>query len=405
MPIESIQRWVEQNPALAPWVLGGVFVALGLVLYMIARFLIARALLYVAARTENRYDDIIVKELRPFRLAWLAPLLVIYYFAGLLPEATELIRQIVLFLILWLAIVTTNSLLNAVNTIYEASRYYRGESIQGYLDLIKIILILVGITVTISIFTGKSVLVLLSGLGAVMAILILIFRDTILSFVASVQIQSQDLINEGDWLEVPSYGADGEVVNISLHSVKIQNWDKTFTVVPTYKLVEVPYKNWRGMRECGARRLKRAIHLDVTSVKFCDRQLLERLQKIALLKDFVADKLALSEASDGRTGDGVNPFEQCTNLDAFREYVTNYLRLRPDIHKEEMTLLVRQFAPGPQGLPLEIYGFTKTTDWATYEAIQAEIFSHLAAVVPLFDLRLFQGSRQSGGFESQPARR
>jgi len=405
MLIESIRAWVDQNPVLAPWVLIAAFVVLGLLLYLIARFLIARALLFVARRTENRYDDIVVEELRPFRLAWLAPLLVIYCSASLLPEATEVIRRIVLFFILWLVIVTTNSLLNAVNTIYESSDYYHGESIQGYLDLIKIILILVGITVTISLFTGKSVLVLLSGLGAAMAILILVFRDTILSFVASVQIQAQDLINEGDWIEVPSYGADGEVVNISLHSVKVQNWDKTFTVIPTYKLVEVPYKNWRGMEESGARRLKQAIHLDVTSVKFCDRELLERLQKIDLIKDFVADKLALSEPPHGGAGDGLDLSEQCTNLDVFREYVGSYLRLRPDICKEDMTLLVRQFAPGPQGLPLEIYGFTKTTDWARYETIQAEIFSHLAAVVPLFDLRLFQGSRQSGGPGPSPVRR
>ena len=393
MQLDKIQNWINQNPALAPWVIGGAFVVLGLATYLIARFLIARILLYVATRTENKYDDIIVEELRPFRLAWIALLLTIYYFAGLLPEATGLIRHIVSFLILWLLIVTANSLLNAVNAIYEGSSFYRGESIQGYLDLAKIILILVGITVTISLFTGKSPLVLLSGLGAAMAILVLIFRDTILCFVASVQIQSQDLINEGDCIEVPSYGADGDVLNISLHSVKIQNWDKTFTVIPTYKLVEVPYKNWRGMEESGGRRVKRAIHLDVTSIKFCDRELLERLQKIDLIKDFVAARLAASEPSDGEGGNNADPFQQCTNLDAFREYVANYLKLRPDIHKEGMTLLVRQLAPSPTGLPLEVYGFTKTTDWIEYETIQAETFSHLVAAAPQFDLRLFQGSR------------
>jgi miniconductance mechanosensitive channel len=393
MTYQDIQQWVELNPVLAPWVVGVAMVVAGLVLYLAVRSLIARSLVYLASRTENKYDDIVVDKLRPYRFAWIAPLLVIYYFAGLLPNSADLIRDIILFLIVWLVIITINSLLNAVNAIYEASRFYRGDSIQVYIDLIKILLIVVGIILSISWFTGKSPLVLLSGLGAMMAILLLIFHDTILSFVAGLQIQSNDLVNEGDWIEVPSYEADGEVLNISLHSIKVQNWDMTITVIPTYKLVETPYKNWRGMQEAGGRRIKRSIHIDVTSVRFCDEGMIRHFREIDLLKGYIESELASLE--QWNRDHKVNPASplngrQLTNVNAFREYVCAYLKSRQDLHQDKMTLLVRQLEPGPSGLPIEVYAFAKTVDWIEYENIQADIFGHLVAAVSEFSLRVFQ---------------
>jgi miniconductance mechanosensitive channel len=393
MTYQDIQQWVELNPVLAPWVLGAVMAVVGLVLYLVVRSLLARSLIYLASRTENKYDDILVDKLRPYRFTWIAPLLVIYYFAGLLPSSVDVIRNIILFLIVWLVIITLNSLLNAANAIYEASRFYRGDSIQVYIDLVKIILVLVGIIMSISWFTGKSPLVLLSGLGAMMAVLLLVFHDTILSFVAGLQIQSNDLVNEGDWIEVPSYGADGEVLNISLHSVKVQNWDKTITVIPTYKLVEAPYKNWRGMQEAGGRRIKRSIHIDVTSVRFCDEAMISRFREIDLIKEYVETELARIEQWNREHN--VNPRSpvngrRLTNLNAFREYVSAYLRSRQDLHQDNMTLLVRQLEPGPSGLPIEVYAFTTSVDWIEYEGIQAGIFGHLVAAVPEFGLRVFQ---------------
>jgi miniconductance mechanosensitive channel len=393
MNYQDIQQWVELNPVLAPWVVGTVMVLAGIVLYLVVRFVIARTLFYLANRTANKYDDIIVAKLRPYRFAWIAPLLVIYYFAGLLPNSAGLIRDIILFLIAWLVIITLNSLLNGVNAIYEASSFYRGDSIQVYIDLIKILLVLVGIVLSTSWFTGKSPLVLLSGLGALMAVLLLIFHDTILSFVAGLQIQSNDLVNEGDWIEVPSYDADGEVLNISLHSVKVQNWDMTLTVIPTFKLVEAPFKNWRGMQEAGGRRIKRSIHVDVTSVRFCDEDMISRLRKIDLIKNYVeAELAALEQWNREHHANPCSPVNgrQITNLSAFREYVSAYLRSRADLHQDKMTLLVRQLEPGPSGLPIEVYAFTTTVDWIEYEEIQAEIFGHLVAAVPEFGLRLFQ---------------
>lgn len=392
MTAEDVQALLDLDPTLMPWVLGGAVVVLSVVVFLIARYFIAQGLVYLSTRTKNEYDDVIVDKLRPFRFAWVAPLLVIYYLAGLLPDAAQLIRQAVLLIILWLVVLTINSILNGVNAIYEASDRYRGVSIQGYLDLVKLILVAGALIVTASVLTGQSPVVLLSGLGVVMALLVLMFRDTVLSFVASLQINSNDLVREGDWIEMPSFGADGSVMNISLHTVKVQNWDKTITVIPTYKLLEAPFRNWRGMEESGGRRIKRAIYVDLNTVRFCDREALERFKNIDLIEDYLAAKLSAGgqTVSASANPGSLSTAPQITNMEVFQAYVSSYLRNRPDLHQEEMILLVRQLAPGPTGLPLEIYAFTKTVEWAAYEAIQAEILDHLLGAMPLFDLRVFQ---------------
>ena len=393
MTVESIQLWLNQNPDLAPWAVLGAMLLGSVVVYLIARSLIARGLVYLAQRTESTYDDLVVEELRPYRFAWIAPLLIIYFLAPYLPGGADLVQQIVLFLILWLAIITVNSLLNAVNAIYEASPYYHGEPIQGYLDLVKILLILGAGVVTVSLFTGESPLVLLSGLGALTAVIILVFRDTILSFVASLQIRSNDLILEGDWIEIPSYGADGDVLNIALHTVTIQNFDKTISVIPTYKLLDSPYKNWRGMEESGGRRIKRSISIDLNCIEFCDQAMIERLQKIDLIEGYMQAQLA--EIEQWNVEQNVSPdnplnSRQITNAEAFRAYVIGYLKSRQDLHQEGMTMLVRQLPTSPTGMPIEVYAFSKSTVWAEYEATQADIFDHLLASLPQFGLRVFQ---------------
>jgi miniconductance mechanosensitive channel len=392
MTAEDVQALIDLDPSLMPWALGGAVAIMSVMVFLVARYFIARSLVYLSLRTDNRYDDVIVEKLRPFRFAWVAPLLVIYYLAGLLPEGAQFIRQVVLLLILWLVVITINSILNGVNAVYEASEVFRGVSIQGYLDLAKLVLVVAALVVTASVFTGQSPVVLLSGLGVVMTLLALMFRDTILSFVASIQINSSDLVREGDWIEMPSYEADGSVMNISLHTVKVQNWDKTITVIPTYKLMETPFRNWRGMEESGGRRIKRAIHVDLNSIKFCDRATLERFSDIDLVRGYLEAKLsAFEQTGSGPVSvDGASTTPQVTNMQVFQAYVTNYLKGRPDLHQEGMTLLVRQLDPGPTGLPLEVYAFTKTVDWQEFEAIQAEITDHLVGALPQFDLRVFQ---------------
>ncbi len=389
MNLEAIQTWINENPYLA--LLGAVVVSYFLNLF--TRLIFGRLIRSFAKRTENIYDDLIVDKLHPYRVAWLIPLLFLYVFSGYALDQDDLFGKLILFLIIWVVVYSLTLLLNGLNEVYEMRPSYSGVSIQGYLDLVKILFVIIGIIISISLFTGESPVGLLSGLGALTAVLLLIFRDTILSLVASIQIASNDLIKEGDWIEVPGYGADGDVLDMSLHAIKVQNWDKTITVVPTYKMVEVAYKNWRGMSESGGRRIKRSIMLDIGSIKFCDKAMLEDLLKIDMIKDYLISKLLeIEDFIHSKDGHSDSPLDgpQITNSEIFRAYIAAYLRGRDDIHQEGLTFLVRSLAPDRHGLPIELYIFTKTIDWIDYENIQAEIFEHLLAIAPVFDLRVFQ---------------
>lgn len=390
--IENIQDWLAKNPEInnVITIIGVLFLIV--VAYIIAYRLLARGLIYLAGRTQSKYDDIVVARINPRRLAIAVPLFVIYFYAYLIPQGEQVIQNLMLFLLLWLGILTSNGLLDAINDIYELRRGATGAAITGYLDIVKILNLLVGIILSISIFTGKSPLGLLAGLGAITAVLLLIFRDTILAFMASVQISTNDLVVEGDWLEVPSYNADGEVIDISLHQIKIQNWDKTISFIPTHKLLESSYKNWRGMSESGGRRIKRAIHLDLHSIRFCDEAMLEGFKRLPLVSEHIDEKLnEIRELYEARGMDMEDPINapRLTNASIYRAYIHAYIHNHPLI-RQDLTVLVRQLDPGPMGLPIEIYVFTNTTDWVEYEDIQANIFDHLLAVVPEFELRVFQ---------------
>jgi miniconductance mechanosensitive channel len=394
MIVESIDLWLASNPAVAPWVLLGTALALNVLVFLIARNLIARGLVYLTERSTTKVDDVLVRYMRPYRFAWLAPLLLSYHLATWAPEWTGWLQSVILVGILWLVVITFIGLFTAINVIYESGSSYRGVSIQSYLDLGKLLTLAVGIILTAAQITGKSPIVLLSGLGAVTAVLVLVFHDTLLSFVASLQIQSHDLVREGDWIEMPAYEADGVVANVALHTVKVQNWDNTITVVPTHKLLDTPYRNWRGMTESGGRRIKRAITIDLNSVAFCNSEMIHRFREIGLIQGYVEAQLAKVAAGGGRDeacSRDVCAEHELTNVGVFRTYMTAYLQSRQDLHQEEpMPILVRQLDQGPNGLPLEVYAFTRTTAWDAYEAIQAEIFEHLVAAAPAFGLKVFQ---------------
>ncbi|MFC1936195.1 mechanosensitive ion channel family protein [Chloroflexota bacterium] len=389
MTIDTITNWINQNPLPG----FGVVLLASVVCFFIARLVIARGLVSISERTKTEYDDIIVEHLRPFRVAWIVPLLMLNFFAYLLPNFATIIQTSAQFLILWIITGALVALITALNQIYESSPIYKGVSIQSYLDILKILLILVGLIMSISLFTGESPLVLLSGLGALTAVLLLIFRDTILAFVASLQIASNDLFKEGDWLEVPGFGADGDVIDITLHAIKIQNFDKTITVIPTNKVTEVAFKNWRGMQESGGRRIKRSLYVDINSIDFCTPEQIEEFKQVSLLKDYLEEREKEIEqhnlAHEVDTSMILNG-RQFTNIGIFRKYIEEYLRENPKLHQAGMTMLVRQLAPSAQGLPLEIYTFAKTTVWADYELIQADMFDHLVAASRFFGLRLFQ---------------
>ena len=389
MTVEQFQDWLSRDPFVT---ISAAVTAL-LLLFLISRNIIARGIIHISTRTQTKVDDILVKHLKPLRIAWLAPFLAIYLFSYLLPEYQEYIEKGALFIILWIAAVTLTSLLTAFNEIYESRSDFKGVSIQSYLDIAKILIMAVALILSVSLLSGQSPVVLLTGLGAITAVLLLVFQNTILSLVASVQINSMDLIKEGDWIDVPSYGADGDVLNISLHTIKVQNFDMTTTVIPTHKMMDVAYKNWRGMRDAGGRRIQRPIRIDMTSMKICDDAMLEELGKIDLIHDHLEKRINEIKAYQVEHADHYDSAldgPQITNTELFRVYIESYLKCREDIHHQGLPFLIRSLEPTPTGLPIEIYVFTKTTKWEEYEAIQSEIFDHLLAAAGHFKLRVFQ---------------
>jgi len=382
----------ENSQAMAMVITAAGVLTLSVIAYLVAHHFILKALKKIVHKTKTGLDDLLFQDIILRRLSYLAPIIVIYSSASLFTSAKEIIFKASFALLAWLILLVIGGVLTTLNDMYVTLDISRGRPIKGYIQVVKLFVYCVGSIIIISSLVGRSPLTLLGGFGAMTAVLLLIFRDTILSFIASLQITSNDLVRMGDWIEVPKFGADGDVMDIALHTVKIQNWDKTITVIPTHKLIDETFKNWRGMAQSGGRRIKRSILMDIESIKICDDALVERLEKIHLITDYVQDKLQeLEEYNVEQQVDISSPVNgrRMTNIGTFRAYVVAYLRHHKKIH-QQMTFLVRQLPPGPNGLPLEIYVFTNDTAWANYEAIQADIFDHILAVVPEFDLRVFQ---------------
>lgn len=394
--LESIEKYLTEYPMLSTvlQILGVILLAV--ISYFITKKVIIRILQSVVRRTKTKYDDILLNETILRRASYLAPLIVVYRFSYIITTAHEFVSVLTEAATILLIIITIGTFLTAVNEAYDVATN-RERPIKGYIQVIKIILYIIGGIFIIGLLTGRDLIELLAGIGALTAVLILVFKDTILSFIASIQITSYGLIKLGDWIEVPSYGADGDVIDIALHTVKVRNFDKTITTVPTYKLIEGSFKNWRGMQETGGRRIKRAVHIDLSSIKFVDENMLKRFQKFQLLKDYIQQKVDEiqkdNETKKVDTSELING-RRMTNIGTFRAYIKAYLKSRSDIHPD-LTFLVRQLPSGPTGIPIEIYIFTKTTNWVEYEEIQADIFDHLLAVVPLFDLQVFQSPSSS----------
>ena len=281
------------------------------------------------------------------------------------------------------------TLLNKLSNHYDA---LRNKPIKGYIQIVKIVLNAFILIIIFAIATGQPVAYYISGLGAITAVLLLVFQDTILSFVASVQIGQNDIINLNDWIEVPEYGADGDVIDISLHTVKVQNWDKTVTTIPTSKIVTSSVKNWRGMADYGGRRIKRSVLIDISSVRFMEKKDVEKLKELPSISKYLTDKIQEIEEYNSLVNKDNKETERrrLTNLGTLRAYLINYLKNHEELNTDNMTLIVRQLSPTSEGVPLEIYTFTNTTDWVEYEDVQSDIFDHLFAVLPKFGLRVFQ---------------
>ena len=367
----------------------------------IADFVVKKILLRGLKQIFNRLSDsdeaeqsLVLKIAS--RLANIVPIIILYYVPIFFPEANEYVKVFVqkLSIILLIVFLTKSVMLflDLVNSFYQKRENSESRPIKGYLQLGKILLIIVAAILVISYILDKSPVLMLSGLGAVAAVLMLVFQDTILSLVASIQINSNNMLKIGDWIVMPSHDVDGFVVEIALHTVKVQNWDKTIVTVPMRKLIEESFINWRGMFESGGRRIKRSIYIDQRSIRFLSDAEIKRLEEFVLLNDYLDEKQKeIAEWNAELASKGATPINgrRITNIGTFRIYVEKYLRSNKAIN-QDMLMLVRQLAPGTTGLPLEIYCFTKSTQWIEYEKAQADVFDHLLAILPVFGLRVFQ---------------
>jgi miniconductance mechanosensitive channel len=364
---------------------------------LIAKKVIVRAVNAVIGRTRAQWDDVLVKNKVFERLSHLAPAFVFYVAAPwLFPEsqwayAVGLRRMATVWMFLAGAR-AGNALLESFITLGRSHAAFRDKPLRSYAQVVSILLWLgVGI-ISIATLMDKSPWALLTGLGAMTAIILLVFKDSLLGFVASVQIAGNDMLRIGDWVEMPKYGADGDVLDIGLNTVKIQNWDKTVSTIPTYAFMTDSFKNWRGMTESGGRRIKRALTIDMSSIRFLDPADMDRLRKVRYLSEYLDAKSKEVESWNSEQGlDESNRVNgrHLTNLGTFRAYISSYLDHHPQIRKD-MTFLVRQLAPGAQGLPIEIYVFSEEQRWVQYEGILADIFDHLLAAIGEFDLRVYQ---------------
>ncbi|MCH2278812.1 MAG: mechanosensitive ion channel family protein [Vicinamibacterales bacterium] len=363
---------------------------------VVAKRVFVRAVVTLAARTSAQWDDAVLRRRVVHRLAHLAPAIVIYHFAVPALDGygtwSAAIQQGCLLYMLFVAVLVTDGVLNAAVDILSSSKLSRSVPLTSIVQVVRLIVYCIAAIAALSLVLGKSPVLLLSGLGAMTAVLMLVFKDPILGFIGGIQLSANQMVAPGDWIEMPAYGADGDVLEVGLTSVKIRNFDNTITTIPTYGLISGSFKNWRGMSESGGRRIKRAIHIDMNSVHFCDDETLVRLAKIPHMAAYLERKqheLVRWKAEHDADANRPSNLRRLTNVGTFRAYIVAYLRNHSMI-RQEMTFLVRHLAPSAQGLPIEIYVFSRDTDWVRYEDLQADIFDHILAMAPEFGLSVYQ---------------
>ncbi|MCK9328564.1 MAG: mechanosensitive ion channel family protein [Candidatus Cloacimonetes bacterium] len=369
-----------------------LIISFALFLYLFSKLLIHKVIHKYIISNKIKWDNYLLNRKVFLSIVFLPSLILIFNYADTFPKFESIIKKLVLTMIIIIMLRFVTNLFNALNDIYKTLPIAKNKPIKGFIQIILILLYIVALLIIVSIFTETNPWVLISGLGAMTAILILVFQETILSFVASIRITSSGIIQIGDWLEVPKFGADGEVIDIALHNIQIQNWDKTITNIPTHKLMADSFKNWQGMVQSGGRRIMRNVLIDINSIKFCDNEMIDKFSKIDYLKDYI--KLKQAELNKYNLKNNIDDSiivngRRLTNIGMFRAYILNYLKNHPYINKD-LILLIRHLSPDSNGLPLQIYVFSNQTAWVKYEEVQADIFDHLLAVVNEFDLRVFQ---------------
>lgn len=374
MLIETIESWINNYPIIVLPIVG----LIAYLLYRAIRYVLARGLFFIAIRTETVYDDLIVDRLQPFRVAWLVPLLLIYNFSVYFSPEYSFVETTTLILIIWFSADFIISILSGMNDVYKHNPRYRGVSVAGYIGILKVSIVVGAIVLTVSYLFEVEPVALLGGLGAWLAVLLLIFRDTILSFLASIQISTQQLIKEGDEVSIPAFGASGFVTDIDLQTITIQNYSNTISTIPTSKITEVGFENMREILESGNRRIKHSVFLDAETIKFVDKVLIEKLSKI----DFINEYLDLSDREE---------FVPATNLELFIQYSTGYLKTKKEIRYRRFPFMIRLLeAKLGSGTPLEFYMYVKAKGIVIFEELRTEIFTHILAVMPYFDLKVYQ---------------
>ena len=366
----------------------------GWLAYIISKKWLASLVQKIVGKTAAKWDDLLFDQRFFNRLGSLiAPIVFMISLSSLEWDKMYIVYNILNIWIVFASVMLVSSILDGVNRVYESYPVSKDKPIKVFIQVVNIFLYCAAIIVVIGMLTGKEVTTLLAGLTAFAAVLMLIFKDSILGLVAGVQLSANNMVRIGDWIVMPSSGADGDVLEINLTTVKVQNWDKTITTIPTYKLVSESFTNWRGMEESKGRRIKRSINIDINSVHYLSEGEIETLKKSALLKDYIEEKLReLKEFNANR--DTTLDERRLTNIGTFREYLETWLEQNPNINLE-MTHMVRQLQPTPTGLPLEIYCFSARQRWIDYENVQSDIFDHVFAVMELFNLKAFQ---YTGGF-------
>lgn len=378
-------------------------------IWAVSRFLLVRVIKQIVRRSKSKWDDHfyrfkVFKSVSFIIIAVIIVRAVPFVFQDL-PNWIHFVEIASRIYLVLSVMFTVNATLNALLGILESYDNLRDKPLRSYKQVAKIIFYLIGFIFILSIIIGQSPVYILTGFGAVTAVFLLIFRDPILGFVASIQMSAIDLVRIGDWIEVSKYGADGEVVEINLTTIKVQNWDMTITIVPSYAIVSESFKNWRGMQESDGRRIKRHINIKISSIKFCNEQLFQKLLSVERINEYLIER--------GREIDAYNVMNEVnkevlingrhmTNIGIFRVYAEKYLAQNPNVNTD-MTFMVRQLQPTENGIPLEVYCFSKIKSWEGYERIAADIFDHLLASVEYFELEVFQSPSGSdwSGFNQQ----
>jgi miniconductance mechanosensitive channel len=369
---------------------------IGVIIYYITKFFIIRILKKIALRTASYWDDALLEHKVFQRMAFLIPGILVYQAIPVtldeFPHFISLVLKLSNIYIVVVFLLIINSFLNAVYAVYQKSEFALYHPIKGYIQIGKIVVFIVVFLLILSLLFDQSPLYMLTGLGAFSAVLLLIFRDPILGFVGGIQLSANDMVRKGDWISMPKFGADGTVLEISLTTVKVQNFDNTISTLPTYSLVSESFQNYRGMKDSGVRRMKRSISIDMSSVKFCTQEMLDKFRMISILQEYIdrteAELENYNKENNVDNSIFINGRRQ-TNIGIFRAYLEEYLAQHPQIDNKS-DLLVRQLQPHSSGIPIEIYAFTLETEFIRYEKVQSDIFDHILAIVPQFELRVFQ---------------